>query len=225
MVHANNCSSDLNAWLGLFREFYEAMGHKADPNQLFSVLLNKALEADPDGGGLLSYGYLSGENITGIEKGRPLFVRSPESRFNLANFMRTHLFTAFAALKIGMDILTKKEYVAIDSILAHGGLFKTPIVGQKIVAAAMNVPVSVMSTAGEGGAWGMAILASYMMNKDQQESLEDFLDQKVFRDVEGQEIHPDGSDVKGFETFLERYTQGLAIEQAAVDNLVENWRN
>lgn len=225
MVHANNCSSDLNAWLGLFREFYEAMGQKADPNLLFSVLLNKALEADPDGGGLLSYGYLSGENITGIEKGRPLFVRSPESRFNLANFMRTHLFTAFAALKIGMDILTKKENVAIDSILAHGGLFKTPIVGQKIVAAAMDVPVSVMATAGEGGAWGMAILASYMMNKDQQESLEDFLDQKVFRDVEGQEIHPDGSDVKGFETFLERYTQGLAIEQAAVDNLVENWRN
>lgn len=154
-----------------------------------------------------------------------MFVRSPESRFNLANFMRTHLFTAFAALKIGMDILTKRENVAIDSILAHGGLFKTPIVGQKIVAAAMDVPVSVMATAGEGGAWGMAILASYMMNKDQQESLEDFLDQKVFRDVEGQEIHPDGSDVKGFETFLERYTQGLAIEQAAVDNLVENWRN
>lgn len=119
------------------------------------MLLNKALEADPDGGGLLSYGYLSGENITGIEKGRPLFVRSPESRFNLPNFMRTHLFTAFAALKIGMDILTKKENVAIDSILAHGGLFKTPIVGQKIVAAAMNVPVSVMSTAGEGGAWGI----------------------------------------------------------------------
>ncbi len=224
MVHANNCSSDINAWLGLFREFYEAMGQKADANHLYGVMFNKALEADPDGGGLLSYGYFSGENITGIEKGRPLFVRSPESRFNLANFMRTHLFTAFGALKIGMDILTKRENVAIDSILAHGGLFKTPIVGQKIVAAALNVPVSVMSTAGEGGAWGMAILASYMINKDQQESLEDFLDQKVFKDAEGQEIYPDGSDVKGFETFMERYTQGLAIEQAAVDNLVENRR-
>ncbi|OKP98667.1 xylulokinase [Paenibacillus sp. P46E] len=224
MVHANNCSSDINAWLGLFREFYEAMGQKADTNHLFGVMFNKALEADPDGGGLLSYGYFSGENITGMEKGRPLFVRSPESRFNLANFMRTHLFTAFGALKIGMDILTKKENVEIDKILAHGGLFKTPIVGQKIVAAALNVPVSVMATAGEGGAWGMAILASYMSNKDQQESLEDFLDQKVFKDTEGQEIYPDGSDVKGFEAFMERYTQGLAIEQAAVDNLVENWR-
>lgn len=225
MVHANNCSSDINAWLGLFREFYEAMGQQADPNHLYSVMFNKALEADPDGGGLLSYGYFSGENITGIEKGRPLFVRSPESRFNLANFMRTHLFTAFGALKIGMDILTKKENVAIDSILAHGGLFKTPVVGQKIVAAALNVPVSVMDTASEGGAWGMAILAAYMSNKAQEESLEDFLDQNVFSGVEGQVMNPDGSDVKGFEVFMERYTQGLAIELAAVDNLVENWRD
>lgn len=218
MVHANNCSSDLNAWLGLFREFSEAMGLKVETNKLFDVMLNKALEADPDSGGLLSYGYFSGENITGLEQGRPLFVRSPESRFNLANFMRTHLFAAFGALKIGMDILTKKENVAIDSILAHGGLFKTPVVGQKIVAAAMNTPVSVMATAGEGGAWGMAILASYMMNKGQEESLEDFLDKKVFEGVEGQEMYPDGFDVKGFETFIERYKKGLVIEQAAVDN-------
>ncbi|WP_068675086.1 xylulokinase [Oceanobacillus sp. Castelsardo] len=220
MVHANNCSSDLNAWLGLFREFSEAMGQKLESNQLFEVMLNKALEADPDGGGLLSYGYFSGENITGLEKGRPLFVRSPESNFNLANFMRTHLFTAFGALKIGMDILTKKENVAIDGILAHGGLFKTPIVGQKIIAAAMNVPVSVMATAGEGGAWGMAILASYMKNKDQNVSLEDFLDKKVFEDVNGMEIYPDGMDVKGFEEFIERYKKGLAIEEAAVANLI-----
>ncbi|MCM3784800.1 FGGY-family carbohydrate kinase [Neobacillus mesonae] len=220
MVHANNCSSDINAWLGLFREFSEAAGQKVDNEKLYSVMLNKALEADPDGGGLLSYGYFSGENITGLEQGRPLFVRSPESRFNLANFMRTHLFTAFGALKIGMDILTKEEHVAIDSILAHGGLFKTPVVGQKIVAAALNVPVSVTNTAGEGGAWGMAILASYLLNKDKEESLEDFLDLKVFANVEGQEIHPDDSDVKGFETFIERYKKGLVIEQAAVDNLV-----
>ncbi|MEH7378870.1 FGGY-family carbohydrate kinase [Bacillus sp. JJ1533] len=220
MVHANNCSSDINAWLGLFREFSEAMGQKVDTDKLFEVMLNKALEADPDGGGLLSYGYFSGENITGLEEGRPLFVRSPESNFNLANFMRTHLFTAFGALKIGMDILTKEENVAIDSILAHGGLFKTPVVGQKIVAAAMNTPVSVMATAGEGGAWGMAILASYMKNKDQKESLEDFLDKKVFVDTDGQEIYPDGYDVKGFENFIERYKKGLKIEQAAVEHLV-----
>ncbi|MEK4519455.1 FGGY-family carbohydrate kinase [Paenibacillus sp. FSL H8-0122] len=222
MVHANNCSSDINAWVGLFREFSEAMGLQSDPAKLFSVLFNKALEADADGGGLLSYGYFSGENITGMEKGRPLFVRSPESRFTLGNFMRTHLFSAFGALKIGMDILTLKEQVSIDSILAHGGLFKTPVVGQRIVAAAMNVPVSVMSTAGEGGAWGMAILASYMKNRAQQERLDDFLDQKVFKDIEGETIHPVAADVKGFELFMERYTAGLAIEQAAVDHLVEN---
>jgi sugar (pentulose or hexulose) kinase len=220
MVHANNCSSDLNAWLGLFREFSEAMGQKVDTNQLFEVMLNKALEADPDGGGLLSYGYYSGENITGLEQGRPLFVRSPESNFNLANFMRTHLFSAFGALKIGMDILTKKEDVSIDGILAHGGLFITPVVGQKIVAAAMNVPVSVMETAGEGGAWGMSILASYMRNKEQDESLEEFLDNHVFKDVDGKEIYPDGLDVTGFEEFMERYKKGLAIEEAAVANLI-----
>lgn len=225
MVHANNCSSDLNAWMGLFREFSEAMGLNVDSGKLFSVLLNKALEADPDGGGLLSYGYLSGENITGIDKGRPLFVRSPESNFNLANFMRTHLFTAFGALKLGMDILTENEQVAIDSILAHGGLFKTPVVGQKALAAALNVPISVMSTAGEGGAWGMALLASYMTGKDQEESLEDFLEQKVFKDAEGQEITPDGADVKGFQAFIKRYQAGLAIEQAAVDHLLENGRD
>lgn len=220
MVHANNCSSDLNAWMGLFREFSEAMGYGADSGKLFSVLLNKALEADPDAGGLMSYGYLSGENITGMEQGRPLFVRSPESNFNLANFMRTHLFTAFGALKLGMDILTENEKVAIDSILGHGGLFKTPVVGQKALAAALNVPISVMSTAGEGGAWGMALLASYMTNKDQGENLANFLGEKVFKDVAGEEIAPDPADVAGFETFIKRYQAGLAIEQAAVDHLI-----
>ena len=202
MVHANNCSSDLNAWLKLFREFSEAMGQKVDTDKLYEVMLNKALEADPDAGGLLSYGYLSGENITGLEEGRPLFVRSPESQFNLANFMRAHLFSAFGALKIGMDILTKQENVAIERILAHGGLFKTPIVGQKIVAAAIEAPVSVMDTAGEGGAWGIAILASYMMNKKDNESLDEFLDQRVFEQVDAQEIYPDSFDVKGFERFM-----------------------
>ncbi|BAC14755.1 hypothetical conserved protein [Oceanobacillus iheyensis HTE831] len=221
MVHANNCSSDLNAWIGLFREFYEAMGQTVDTDQIFEVMLKKSMKADPDGGGLLSYGYLSGENITGIEKGRPLFVRSPESNFNLANFMRTHLFTAFGALKIGMDILTKEEKVTIDSILAHGGLFKTPLAGQKIVSAAMNVPVSVMDTAGDGGAWGVAILASYMRNRERNESLEDFLDTKVFESASAKEIYPDGLDVEGFEKFMERYKEGLAIEGAAAEHFIE----
>lgn len=220
MVHANNCSSDLNAWLGLFREFSETMGQKVETDKLFEVMLNKSMEADRDGGGLLSFGYLSGESITGLDQGRPLFVRSPESNFNLANFIRTHLFTAFGALKIGMDILSKKENVAIDGILAHGGLFKTPVVGQKIVATAMNVPVSVMETAGEGGAWGMSILASYMRNKEPNESLEDFLDKKVFKEVGRSEIYPDELDVKGFEEFIARYKKGLVIEQTAVENLI-----
>ncbi|MCM3770188.1 FGGY-family carbohydrate kinase [Priestia aryabhattai] len=218
MVHANNCSSDLNAWLGLFREFSEAMGKKVESDKLFEVMLNKALEADPDGGGLLSYGYFSGENITGVEKGRPLFVRSAKSNFNLANFMRTHLFTAFGALKMGMDLLVKEENVKIHSILAHGGLFKTPVVGQKMMAAAINTPVSVMETAGEGGAWGMAILSSYMLNKSENESLEDFLDDKVFKEVTAQEIYPDALDVKGFEAFIKRYKKGLVIEKAAAEH-------
>lgn len=218
MVHANNCSSDLNAWLGLFREFSEAMGQKVESDKLFEVMLNKALDADPDGGGLLSYGYFSGENITGVESGRPLFVRSAKSNFNLANFMRTHLFTAFGALKIGMDLLVKEENVKIHSILAHGGLFKTPVVGQKMMAAAINTPVSVMDTAGEGGAWGMAILSSYMLNKNENESLEDFLDDKVFKEVTAQEIYPDELDVKGFEAFIKRYKKGLVIEKAAAEH-------
>ncbi|NGY81249.1 FGGY-family carbohydrate kinase [Bacillus megaterium] len=218
MVHANNCSSDLNAWLGLFREFSEAMGQKVESDKLFEVMLNKALEADPDGGGLLSYGYFSGENITGVESGRPLFVRSAKSNFNLANFMRTHLFTAFGALKIGMDLLVKEENVKIHSILAHGGLFKTPVVGQKMMAAAINTPVSIMDTAGEGGAWGMAILSSYMLNKSENESLEDFLDDRVFKEVTAQEIYPDELDVKGFEAFIKRYKKGLVIEKAAAEH-------
>ncbi|ETT38046.1 sugar (pentulose and hexulose) kinase [Paenibacillus sp. FSL R5-192] len=224
MVLANNCSSDINAWVDLFREFYEAMGQKPDMNQLFSVLFNEALKADADGGGLLSYGYYSGENITGIAKGRPLFVRSPESRFNLANFMRVHLFAAFAALRLGLDILTQKEHVTIEHIWAHGGLFKTPLVAQKMCASALNIPVSVMSTAGEGGAWGMAILASYMVNKQQHEGLAEYLTTKVFIDAEGQEVSPNSADVNGFALFMERYTEGLAIEQSAVDHFVENGR-
>src|SRR5699024_4687223 len=146
MVHANNCTSDLNAWVGIFREFAEAFGAKVDMNELFGTLYRKALEGDPDCGGLLSYGYFSGENITHMEEGRPLFVRTPKSNFNLANFMRVHLFTALGALKVGMDILFKEENVQADKILGHGGLFKTKGVGQKIMAAALNTPVSVMET-------------------------------------------------------------------------------
>ncbi|TCM99645.1 sugar (pentulose or hexulose) kinase [Paenibacillus sp. BK033] len=219
MAHSNNCSSDLNAWVGLFDEFAQAMGLHVDANKLYGTLYNLALQGDPDGGGLLAYGYLSGEHMTHFEEGRPLFVRSSESRFNLANFMRVHLFTALGALKIGMDILLKQEEVKLDQILGHGGLFKTEGVGQKIMAGALNVPVSVMETAGEGGAWGIALLASYMVNKAENETLEDFLNENVFAGKAGSQVSPDPKDVEGFEVFMKRYKTGLSIERAAVEYL------
>jgi sugar (pentulose or hexulose) kinase len=162
---------------------------------------------------------LSGEHITHLEEGRPLFVRTPESRFTLSNFMRVNLFSALGALKIGLDILFEQEQVEIDQILGHGGFFKTKEVGQKIMAAAMNVPVSVMETAGEGGAWGIALLASYMLNKAEDEPLEAYLSDKVFAEEKGTTIAPDQGDVDGFATFMKRYKQGLVIERTAVEAL------
>ena len=219
MVHCNNCTSDLNAWVGLFREFAECFGIQTDMNRLFGTLYNKALEGDPDCGGLLAYNYFSGEHITGFEEGRPLFVRTPDARFNLANFMRVHLFTSLGALKTGLDILFRDEGVEADEVLGHGGLFKTRGVGQRIMAAAMDVPVTVMETAGEGGAWGIALLASYMKHKGQGESLGEYLSVHVFADEKGETLKPDPEDVRGFDAFLTRYTKGLAIEHAAVENL------
>lgn len=218
MVHCNNCTSDLNAWVNIFKEFTEAFGIEADMNELYGTLYNKALEGDADCGGLLAYNYFSGEHITGFEEGRPLFVRMPDSRFNLANFMRVHLFTALGALKTGCDILLKQEKVKVDNITGHGGLFKTKGVGQRILAAAMNSTVSVMETAGEGGAWGIALLASYMVNKEGK-SLAEFLDESVFVGEKGVYMTPNAVDVEGFDKFIERYTGGLAIERAAIDSL------
>ena len=219
MVHCNNCTSDLNAWVNLFKEFAEAIGMKVDMNQLFGTLYGKAMEGDADCGGLLAYNYFSGEHITGFEEGRPMFVRTPESKFNLANFMRVNLFTSLGALKTGMDILLKEEGVKLDKILGHGGLFKTKGVGQNLLAGAINTPVSVMETAGEGGAWGIAVLASYLVNKEEGESLEDYLNNKVFAGQEGEEVLPDERDVQGFDEFMVRYKEGLAIERAAVEHL------
>jgi len=219
MVHCNNCTSDLNAWVNLFKEFTECLGIKVDMGELFGKLYNKALEGDADCGGLLAYNYFSGEHVTGFTEGRPMFVRSAESNFNLANFMRVHLFTSLGALKTGLDILLKTEGVKVDKIYGHGGLFKTKGVGQSILAAAINAPVSVMETAGEGGAWGMAVLAAYMVNKDSGESLSDYLNKKVFAGQKSLELAPNPADVAGFDEFLKRYTKGLAIEKAAVENL------
>ncbi len=219
MVHCNNCTSDLNAWVELFQEFAGAFGMKIPLNDLFGVLYRKALEGDSDCGGLLAYNYLSGEHVTGFEEGRPLFVRTPESRFTLSNFMRVHLFTALGALKTGLDILMKEEGARVDEIYGHGGLFKTPLVGQKILAAAMNAPISVMETAGEGGAWGIAILASYMLYHEKTETLSDYLRNRVFAGAKTVRVEPDPQDVAGFDRFIDRYTKGLAIERAAVESL------
>ena len=219
MVHCNNCTSDLNAWVNIFKEFAESFGIDVDMNKLFGTLYNKALEGDKDCGGLLVYNYFSGEHITGFEEGRPMFVRTPDSKFSLANFMRANLYTSLGALKVGLDILLKEEEVAIDRITGHGGLFKTKGVGQKILAAAMDATVSVMKTAGEGGAWGIALLASYMVNKDAGEALEDYLQNKVFGGDEGEKMDPDPEDVKGFDEFIKRYRAGFPIERAAVDAL------
>ena len=219
MVHCNNCTSDLNAWVNIFKEFAESFGIDVDMNKLFGTLYNKALEGDKDCGGLLAYNYFSGEHITGFEEGRPMFVRTPDSKFSLANFMRANLYTSLGALKVGLDILLKEEEVAIDRITGHGGLFKTKGVGQKILAAAMDATVSVMKTAGEGGAWGIALLASYMVNKDAGEALEDYLQNKVFGGDEGEKMDPDPEDVKGFDEFIKRYRAGFPIERAAIDSL------
>ena len=219
MVHCNNCTSDLNAWVNLFKEFCESFGIQADMDKLFGTLYNKALEGDADCGGLLAYNYFSGEHITGFEQGRPMIVRTPDCKFNLANFMRVNLFTSLGALKVGLDILLKQEGVKVDNIFGHGGLFKTKGVGQKIMAAAMNASVSVMETAGEGGAWGIALLAAFMRDRESGQTLEDYLAKQVFAGSTGVSMEPDADDVKGFDTFIERYKAGLPIERAAVESL------
>lgn len=219
MVHSNNCTSDLNAWIDLFQEVTGALGATVSEAQLYETLYKLALAGDADGGGLLAYNYVSGEHITHMEEGRPLFVRTPNSRFTLANFMRTHLFASVGALRIGLDILFVREKVEIDQILGHGGFFKTKEVGQRIMAAAMNVPVSVMETAGEGGAWGIALLAAYLLNREAGEPLEAYLTEKVFAGQNALTLAPDARDVAGFAAFMARYTQGLGIERAAIVGL------
>lgn len=219
MVHTNTCTSDLDAWVGLFREFTEALGIDIDQSKLFGTLYKQALTADKDGGGLLAYNYVAGEPITEFEIGCPLFARTPESQFNLANFMRTHLYASLGTLKIGMDILFDEENVELDQLLGHGGFFKTPEVGQRMMAAALNVPVAIMETAGEGGAWGIALLAWYMTTDTDKKSLAEFLAEDVFANENSVTIDPDPQDVEGFLKFMERYTAGLQIERAAVDSL------
>jgi sugar (pentulose or hexulose) kinase len=219
MVHCNNCTTDLDGWLRLFNETLQSFGVQIEKPALYDALYRKALEGDADCGGLLSYNYYGGEPITALEQGRPLFVRTPDSSLNLANFMRAILYSTMATLKIGMDILTEKEQIRLDRLLGHGGLFKTKGVGQGLMASALNVPVAVMESAGEGGAWGIALLAAYARQKGASETLEDFLDAHVFVHADGEAVKPEAKDQQGFATFMKRYQAGLAIERAAVENL------
>lgn len=220
MVHCNNFTSDINAWVNLFAEVSQLTGQEVELGDLFTKLYKKSMEADEDVGGLAACNYYSGEPITGFDEGRPLFVRMPNSKFNLANFMRTHIYSALATLKIGMDILTQKENVKVDYILGHGGFFKTEKVGQQLMADAITVPVAVMETAGEGGPWGMAILASYSINKKQGQSLETYLDQEVFAAEEMKTVEPSTEGMEQFSNYLERYQAVLKVEQAAIDALL-----
>jgi len=218
MAHVNNCSSDLNAWIGILGESAKTLGAEFSTDDLYGKLLRLSLEGDADCGGLLSYGYVSGEHVTGFSEGRPLFVRTPESRFTLANFMRTHLFSALCALRTGLDILFLEEGVVVDEIRGHGGFFKTELVGQRMMAAATGTAVSTLETAGEGGAWGIALLASFMCRGNPKESLPEFL-KPVFAGSIGEAVQPDPVDVSGFNDFFERYHKGLPIERAAVESI------
>ena len=217
MVHCSNCTSDINAWVNLFSEFAELIGADVPKGELFTKLFKKALEGDKDCGGLISYNYFSGECVTELTEGRPVFTRMQNAEFTLANFMRTHLASAVATLSIGMDILTKTEKVKIEKIYGHGGFFKTPGVGQRILSAAIDTPISVMETAGEGGPYGMALLCAYMLWKDAGESLPDYLDNKVFADSATSMLMADPEEVAGFRVFLERYKKALPVERCAVE--------
>ncbi len=218
MVHCNNGASELNAWVNLFAEFAGKLGADTDSGSVFETLFTAALDGAPDCGGLLAYNYLAGEPITGLREGRPLFVRSPDSVFTLASFMRTHLYAALATLRIGMDVLQKDEGVRLEQMFAHGGLFKTKGVAQRFLAAAIDTPVSVGDVAAEGGAWGIAVLAAYTVRRSSEQALADYLDNTVFADVTLETLSPDQRDVAGFDDYIRHYTAGLAVEQAAVDH-------
>lgn len=216
MVHCNNCSGEIDAWASIFTSFCKAMGMDVSIYKVLDKMFETAMNGDKDCGGLVAFNYLSGEVITGLDAGKPMFLRGPEAKFTLENFTRAQLCSAAATLSIGMEILAD-ENVKVDKILGHGGYFKAPVAGQKIMSAALGAPVSVMKTAGEGGPWGVAILASYMKNKKDGQSLEDYLDSVVFSSNDSFEVKPDNEDIKGFEAFMENYKKSLAAEQAAVE--------
>jgi sugar (pentulose or hexulose) kinase len=219
MVHCNNCTSDINAWAGLFKDFAAAAGMQISTNDLYTTLFRAALDGEKNAGGLIPFNYISGEGVTKLNDGRPVFLRKQDAKLTLANFMRANLMSAVATLAIGIDILTKEEKVKIGSLTGHGGYFKTPEVGQRILSAACGTAVSVMESAGEGGPYGMALLAGYLIWKDGAESLEDYLDRKVFADAKIVTLKADDDEIKGFADFLADYRKALAVEKAAVENV------
>ena len=219
MVHCNNCTSDLNAWVQIFKENLELMGVQVNMDELYEKLYTNALQGDPDCGGVMAYNYVSGEAITRIAEGRPMIVRTQDAKFDLANLMRANLYSAFATLKLGNDILAREEQVQVDALYGHGGIFRTRGVAQQFLADALHAPVSVMETAGEGGPWGMALLASYMVNRKEGENLADFLSDRVFKGSAGSTLEPDEAGMRGFDAFAAKYRAGLAAERAAVETL------
>ncbi len=218
MVHCNSCTSDINAWVALFREFAQLMGLETNPGDVYTRLFKKALEGESDCGGLVSFNYLAGEPVTGLMEGRPMFIRMPDAKMNLANFMRTQIYASMETLKYGMEIMNR-EHVAIDQVFGHGGLFKTEGVAQNWLAAAIHAPVTVMETAGEGGAWGIALLADYLVSRSEGESLEDYLDQKVFGGMKQLTVKPDPADEAGFDKYMERFIAAIPAQQEAVNGL------
>ncbi len=219
MVHCNSCSSDINAWVSLFQEFAAAMGISLKTGDIFTTLFRKALEGDPTGGGLVSFNYFAGEPVTGLREGRPMLVRQPNAEMNLANFMRVQLYASMETLKYGMEILAQ-EHVAIDQVFGHGGLFKTEGVAQRILAAAIEAPVTVMQTAGEGGAWGIALLASYLVNRNSDESLEDYLSNHVFSGLPQSTIQPQPDDISGFKAYMKSFEACIPAQKEAA----EGWK-
>ena len=218
MVHCNNCTSDINAWAGMLKGFVDAAGLQVSMNDIYTAIFRTALEGDKDCGGVVNLPLFSGEPVVSLDEGRPMMVRMPDAKMTFANFARSIVSGAMAALKIGMDILVK-EQVQIDSLLGHGGYFKTPVAGQKILAAALKTPISVMETAGEGGPWGMALLAAYRVNRTEGQTLEAYLNERVFAGAKGSSEAPDAADAAGFDAYTQRFTQALAAESAAVQTM------
>ena len=217
MVHCNSCTSDINAWVSLLREFASLLGVDTNPGEVFTKLFRKSLEGDKDCGGLVNFNYLAGEPVTGLSEGRPMFVRLPDAAMNLANFMRAQIYASMETLKYGMEIMNR-EHVAIDCVYGHGGLFKTEGVGQNYLAAAIHAPVTVMETAGEGGAWGIALLADYLVYRKKDETLEDYLQNHVFTGMKQITVAPDPEDETGFNRYMDRFVSCIPAQKAAADH-------